>query len=203
MPECIGDPDEQNFTDGEGRDRRESEEYFLEMMAVANHLGILKNDVKSPSNHLTGLEQLIEYAFQYADPSITLNDLKAGVFDKMDWAIKVCECKSQRDYIGFVFISSGETDEELETKKEEFYKGMIIGIANSMLSRRITDDVRSSNGLSPLDQVIMFYFGYMHRDRLRRIKGDIYTLYKAWEGGSYIPDVEYSRLIKNFPKIFP
>ncbi len=188
MPEYIGDPDdEQSSAEEDGFDRRDSDEYYLEMIAVANHLGILKNDIKSPINNLTGLEQVIDYAFQYAPPFMTLNDLKARVFDKMDWAQQVCEGKCIEDFIGF----KGKYGEEQKDKEKRFFKGIIFGISISMLSRRITDDVRSSNGLSPLEQVIMFYFGYMREDRLKKIKGEIYSLYKSWAGGRTILNEEF------------
>jgi hypothetical protein len=125
------------------------------------------------------------------------------VLDRMDWAQEVCEGKDIEDYLGLIVTSNRGVDDELEAKREEYYNGILLGIANSMLSKRITDDVKSSNGLSPLDQVIMFYLGYMQKNRLKVIKNNIYSLYKSWEGGSSIPNIEYSRLIKNFPKIFP
>ena len=174
---------------------------LVECLADAYRLEILSDDNKSPLNGLSGLEQVIRFASKgMFSPFSIQRDLGAEVRR----ISIISDCRPIDDYLGFLkrYNQSTVNDPwDVESIGEDLF---MRNLCVAMCENIVTDDHRSqTSGYTQLDQVILFYMGYMDESQLKDFKGEVYTSYTSLQGGSLNINIQglSANDLNNLPKM--
>lgn len=161
-------PEEQNNPEQEIKDLK------ILRMALAYLNREIADDSPSEENGLTALDQLIIYEFDIKDDELfneTLEELKDDV-------IFEAQCLEEED----------EASVELYVLDENL---VLRRLAKATLDGVVTDDVVSNwQGMTPLEQIIMYEWGYFEDDQVTLIKKRIRSQSLALRGGSALKNKE-------------
>lgn len=177
----------------------EYSEHLAECLAVSYKLGILTSDNKSTINNLSGFEQTLRTA---CFGIVGLTEFTNDVYSKMMEVSDICNGRTEEDYVGVFIRIEEEAEIEYIERYNNYMDEIIQSLAANLCESVVTDDCKSKiNGYTQLDQAIIFYMGYMNKDRLNEFKGRVYKKYKEWNTGSFYKGISYSDL-KKLPETF-
>lgn len=177
------------------RESAEYKELACMTLAIACKHNVLTDDNKSPVNMYSGLDQAIIFvANGRVNSDEELQDYKRRVVNKTEELDDSYMQGKYYRYRGTFFYAHGglPADRHFVDSYTNFRDGLVNRLANNMLRGIVTDDNNlSDNGCTPLEQIIMFYFGdyakYYDRgtcDTCMHVKSDVYErLNKLRAGG--------------------
>lgn len=184
-------------------DSVEGEQFAINQLAIAYYINIITDDNDSPLNGTTGLDQAI--ACELSSRISSLEDFsryKDRILATAEEFADLCKDLKCEGYHGTFIHNDGETPKEREKRFREYEDFIVVELAELLLLKIVTDDNNESiNGYTQLEQVVLFYLGYMSECSLKGVKSRIYSRLSDRNSGYHIRGLTYSDLIDLFPEI--